>query len=267
MASEALQLAGENWDAVHVFSRDEQIPGSRGFEPLPTPLVEAIRGEFAKLLPTGVDCSGEITRSGAEILDVILIEPNHWLIGFHRGDRGFQCWPGGVLPIVPPTTMVSRAYLKMAEALAWSELPIRSGDKIVEIGSAPGGACQRLLDLGLEVTGIDAAEMDPLIVKNPRFEHWRGKSNSIKRKRFSKFRWLAADANVAPQYTLDAVEDLVQYPTSRFEGLLMTFKLSNYDLLDHLPDYLQRVRSWGFDRVEARQLSFNRRECCVVAER
>ncbi len=119
----------------------------------------------------------------------------------------------------------------------------------------------------MEVTGVDPAEMHPLILQHPRFEHWRGKSNSIKRKQFAKFRWLAADANVAPQYTLDAVEDIVTYKTSRFEGLILTLKLSDYEQLDKLPEHLFRVRRWGFQRVEARQLAFNRRECCVVAQR
>ncbi len=50
----------------------------------------------------------------------------------------------------------------------WSRLPMHTGDRVVEIGSAPGGASQRLLDLGYEVTGIDAAEMDERVTANPR---------------------------------------------------------------------------------------------------
>ena len=72
--------------------------------------------------------------------------------------------------------------------------------------------------------------MDPLLLEHPRFEHWRSKSSGVRRKLYSKFRWLAADANVAPNYTLDCVEDIVTYKTSHIAGLLLTLKLSSYDL-------------------------------------
>lgn len=267
LLTEAFELAGRDWDAVHVFCRDLALPGTRGFEPLATPLCDEVRLLCSKMLPNSCDTSGQACRPGARVLDLLLVEPNQWLVGFHRADQVFQQWPGGAFPIAVPNQMISRAYLKMAEAVAWSQLPLSSGDSIVEIGSSPGGACQRLLDMGLHVTGVDPAEMDPLLLQHARFEHWRGKSSAIQRKRFAKFRWLAADANVAPNYTLDAVEDLVTYKTSRFEGLLLTLKLSSYEMLDQLPEYLERIRSWGFSRVEARQLAFNRRECCVAAER
>lgn len=266
MVDEALEMAGFEWDAVHVFPRDYSLPGIRGYEPGQSDVSRAIAKIFGVRL-SHADVSGEPCNRGAHVLDVILVEPNHWLIGYHRAEEVHQTWPGGSFPVSLPSEMISRAYLKMAEALAWSRLPIEPGDRFVEIGSSPGGACQRLLDLGLEVTGIDPAEMHPLLVDHPRFEHWRGKSSSIKRKRYAKFRWLAADANVAPNYTLEAVEDIVTYPTSRFQGLILTLKLSNYDLVDQMGHYLERIRGWGFARVEVRQLSFNRRECCVVAAR
>ena len=146
-------------------------------------------------------------------------------------------------------------------------MPVRPGDKVVEIGSAPGGSCQRLLDIGLEVTGVDPAEMDPLLLEHPRFEHWRSKAAGMKRKLYGRFKWLTADANVAPNYTLEVVEDIVTYPTSRFQGLLLTFKLSSYDMLEQIDASVERIRSWGFSDVRVRQLASNRRECCVAALR
>ncbi len=269
LVDQTLQLAGSAWDAVHVFQRDSGLPGLRGFEPGPTELTLAIGELFRQRLSAdgGQPSIQGAAAIGSRILDVVLVEPDNWLIGHHQAEQRPQCWPGGVYPITPPPQMVSRAYLKMSEAVAWSGLPVESGDEIVEIGSAPGGSCQRLLDLGLNVTGVDPGQMDDLLLQHPRFTHWRSKSAGIRRKQFAKFRWLAADANVAPNYTLDFVEDIVQYPTSRLEGLLLTFKLSTYALADQLPSYLQRIREWGFERCEVRQLAFNRQECCVVAQR
>lgn len=265
LADEVLELAGNHWQHLHVFQRDWFRPGKRGFEPGPTELGQAIREQLVRRLPQVADFQSP--EEGAEILDLIIVEPNQWLVGWHRVHELSHTWPGGAYPIEPPADLVSRAYLKMAEGLAWSELPMQSGDSVVEIGSSPGGASQRLLDLGMQVTGVDPAEMDPRILKHPRFEHWRNKSSAIKRKGYSRFKWLTADANVAPNYTLDAVEDIVKYKTSAFAGLLLTFKLTDYALGEKMEEYLDRIRSWGFGRVRVRQLASNRKECCVAAAR
>ncbi|MFO0634461.1 MAG: SAM-dependent methyltransferase [Nannocystaceae bacterium] len=56
---------------------------------------------------------------------------------------------------------LTRAWAKLEEALAWSRLPLREGDVVVEIGAAPGGAALALLQRGAEVAiGIDPARMD-----------------------------------------------------------------------------------------------------------
>ena len=47
--------------------------------------------------------------------------------------------------------------------MAWSDLPLEPDDECVEIGCAPGGASQALLERGLFVTGIDPADVDPVV--------------------------------------------------------------------------------------------------------
>ena len=272
LVAQTLAIAGEGFQAVHIFERDRALPGTRGFEPGPSELTTEIGKVFAAAFRSSnsearLPLINSACALGCKVLDVILVEPDQWLIGTHTATEIQHCWPGGAYPVVAPDQMVSRAYLKIAEAVAWSQLPIQPGDKVVEIGSAPGGSCQRLLDVGCEVTGVDPAEMDELLLNHPRFEHWRSKAAGMKRKMYSKFKWLTADANVAPNYTLEVVEDIVNYPTSRFQGLLLTIKLSSYDLIDQVDAAMEQIRGWGFTRVKARQLASNRRECCIAAQR
>jgi 23S rRNA (cytidine2498-2'-O)-methyltransferase len=270
MVVQTRALAIGDFQAVHIFERDRALPGTRGFEPGPSELTEAIGKIFADVYRNAgnrIPLINSACSIGSKVLDVILVEPDQWLIGTHTATEIQHCWPGGVYPVVAPDKMVSRAYLKIAEAVAWSQLPLQPGDRVVEIGSAPGGSCQRLLDVGLEVTGVDPAEMDELLLNHPRFEHWRSKAAGMKRKMYSKFKWLTADANVAPNYTLEVVEDIVNYPTSRFQGLLLTLKLSSYELIDQVDAAAEQIRSWGFSKVKIRQLASNRRECCIAAQR
>jgi len=204
---------------------------------------------------------------GDLVLDCVLIEPGEWWIGWHRAATTPTRVAGGVIPVEMPDDAVSRAYLKMEEALLWSRLPVQRGDHVAEIGSAPGGSCQALLDRGLRVTGIDPSDMAPQVLARPGFTHIKKRSADVKRREFTGVKWLTADSNVAPSYTLDAVEAIVTHADVHVQGLLLTLKLLDWSLADHLPEYLARIRSWGFRYVRARQLAHNRQEVCVCALR
>jgi 23S rRNA (cytidine2498-2'-O)-methyltransferase len=155
----------------------------------------------------------------------------------------------------------------MEEAIRWSGFRLRKGEVCAEIGCAPGGASQALLDRGLKVMGIDPAAVSPVLLENPNFTHVRKRGAEVRRREFRGVDWLTADINVAPQYTLDTVEAIVTHPAVAIRGLLLTLKLLDWDLAAEISGYLDRIRSWGYERVQARQLAYNRQEICVAARR
>ena len=118
---------------------------------------------------------------------------------------------------------------------------------------------------GFEVIGVDPAEMAPQVLENPKFQHVRRRAVAVPRRAFRKVRWLTADMNVAPNFTLDAVEAIVTHAEVNIRGMLLTLKLPQWQLATEMPAYLARIRSWGFNLVRARQLAHNRREVCVAA--
>lgn len=260
-----------DWTDLHVWQRDVAMPGWNGFEPGRSALATLVADQFQSSLQELTDIRShrvnQITDWKAKVLSVVIVEPNLWWVGTQVVETMADRWPGGVFPISEPVDMISRAYLKIAEAIHWSRIPMKPNDEVVEIGSSPGGACQYMLDLGLKVTGIDPAEMDEQITEHPDYTHIQSRSLQVKRKIFNKYRWLVCDANVAPSYTLQTVESIVTYPTSKFEGLILTMKLSDWDKADEVEQHVDRVRSWGFQEVMARQLSYNRREYCLAALR
>ncbi len=272
LASKLLNLVSDlEFDHIHVWERDTLLPGTHGFEPGVSPLAQAVAEILQHHLKDRLRLASlsinEIAPHESRVLDLIRIDGRQWWLGMHRVTNIEGAWPGGVYPILPPSMMISRAYLKIAEAIAWSKLPFQIGDEIVEIGSSPGGASQFLLDIGLKVTGIDPAEMDPRILDQPNFRFVRARSRDLKRRFFSRFRWLVCDANVAPSYTLDAVQDIVTHPSNRIEGVILTIKLSSWKQVQEIPTVLSRLQSWNFPSPCARQLSFNRREYCLAAVR
>ncbi len=279
MAGEVWRLAADReYEHLHVWQRDEAMPGEHGFEPGVTPLAEEIGRIITEQKSCRTDCQSvpldnasfpvnRSARPGQMVLDCVLVEPNEWWIGFHQAASMPSRWPGGVPKLQLPDDAVSRAYLKMTEALKWSRLPIRKGDLCAEIGSAPGGAAQALLQRGLHVLGIDPAEIEPSVLERPHFTHIKKRGREVRRREFRGVRWLMADVNVAPKYTLDTVEQIVTHEDVHIRGVLLTLKLLDWKLADEIPLYLERIRSWGYEHVKARQLAFNRQEICVAALR
>jgi 23S rRNA (cytidine2498-2'-O)-methyltransferase len=278
-AHDAWRLAAQRpYRALHVWQVDTALPGNAGFEPGQTSLAieadtairraaQSVRGAVHTLMthPHGETPSRSPASRGQLVLDCVLVRPDEWWIGFHRVSSQTTRWPGGLKPIAVPPDALSRAYLKMEEALWWSQLPIRAGDACVEVGSAPGGASQALLRRGLRVTGIDPARMDTTLTHHPHFQHVQKRGAHVKRRDFAPFRWLVADMNVAPKYTLDTVEAIVTHRAVHIRGLLLTLKLTTWDIAQQLPNWMARIQAWGYRDVRARQLAHNRQELCVIA--
>lgn len=260
---------------LHVWQRDTKLPGEDGYEPHVTTLAEEARRailergtEFEGLSRPTVATNPSVAI-GDLVLDVVLVEPNEWWVGYHRAQTRVERWPGGILPLAIPEDVISRAYLKMEEALKWAALPTAVGDLWGELGCAPGGASQSLLDRGFNVLGVDPAEVDESVRKHRHFAHLRKRVADLRRSDLSQVRWLAADINQPPNYTLDAVEGVVSYPGCTIRGLVLTLKLANWELgsAENLEAYAARVRSWGYRDVRLKQLVHNRRELCLVALR
>ncbi|HEX3600592.1 MAG TPA: SAM-dependent methyltransferase [Lacipirellulaceae bacterium] len=257
---------------IHVWQR-EPIADEDGAEEFVTPLCVEIETALRAAAPESLEIERAVSspRRAASrnslVLDVVVVAPNEWWVGFHRATRRSERWPGGVIPIRLPAHAVSRAYAKLEEALQWSDLPLEREDEWVEVGCAPGGASQALLDRGMFVTGIDPAVVDPTVLENTRFRHLKKRGSDVRRQEFVGVRWLAADMNIAPSDTLDEVEAIVTSPQASIRGMVLTLKLSDWGVANRLPEFIERVRGWGFRDVRTRQLVSGGQEVCLVALR
>jgi len=161
---------------------------------------------------------------------------------------------------------VSRAWLKLDEAVATFDLPLEPGATAVELGAAPGGASQRLLEAGLDVVGIDPAPVDPRVAAEPRFRQWRMRSRDVKVRAFRPFDWIVCDMNIDPRGSMAELGRIVTAPGVRPRGILATLKLPDWSRAAELGDWLAAFRGWGFE-PRARQLSTAGREVFVAALR
>lgn len=255
------------FDQLHVWPRDRAPIGRFDFEPEIDEVANAISQRILKIAPDGMfRCSlaNQIAQPSESILDVVLVDPSQWFFGTHTATTMPTRWPGGIQPVAPQNEPISRAYYKAAEAIAWSGFDMRPGDLAVEVGSAPGGACGRLLEMGLNVIGIDPAEMDPEIASHPRFQHYAARAGDLPRRVYRGAKWLLVDSTVKPDATLSTVRNIVESRETDIQGCLITMKLGDYSRANQIPRWRDEVLRWKVRRVETRQLARNRCEVCFA---
>ncbi|MDR2757138.1 MAG: SAM-dependent methyltransferase [Planctomycetaceae bacterium] len=260
---------------VHVFRRDPLVPGERGFEPGLTPELQALHRILIEHVPKqkflGIHHTNPNypAQPNETILNVVETDTDCYFVGIHAILEGLPiqfCYPGGVLPITIPDDAVSRAWLKFEEGLCWSGFPILQGDYCLDIGAAPGGSSQVLLSRGAKVLGVDPAAIEPSVLNHPHFTHIRSRISQTKRSLYRNIRWIIADINVAPNYTLNVLEELATRKDIPLCGMLFTLKLFHWSLVEHLPTYINRLQHWGFADIRVKQLVFNRQELMVAVQ-
>lgn len=110
---------------------------------------EATTGESVRLLV-------QLLLVDRERLAVSVVEPTR----LADGSMWPAPWPGGRVPIEEDKSAPSRAYRKLAEALAWSGATIEAHQRCVDLGAAPGGWTHVALLAGAKVVAVDRAPLE-----------------------------------------------------------------------------------------------------------
>ena len=113
--------------------------------------------------------------------------------------------------------------------------------------------------------GIDPADVDPRLLAEPRFTHLRKRGADVRRRELRDAALAGGRHERGPGLHPDHRGRDVTHPAIKISGLVLTLKLLDWALAAEVPHYLDQVRSWGFSRVAARQLSHNRQEICLAA--
>jgi 23S rRNA (cytidine2498-2'-O)-methyltransferase len=252
---------------LHIWERDQHKPGEEPKDFQPGVWKAAVFNKI-KLMPEFGDlfADGAEARPGEMVLDLVVVEENQIWAGGHVHTENHPRWPGGAPAISLPPEAPSRAYLKLEEALLWSDISVKPEDIAVEIGSAPGGASYALLKRGLNVVGIDPGEMDPRVLAfgEDRFFHMKQTVASTRREDLPDIvHWLLLDMNVAPNITLYQIDRLQARMKSTLLGVLLTIKLNEWKIADEIPDMLEHIRAMGMEEVRATQLATNKQEIFI----
>ncbi len=237
---------------LHVFAREPEAEVD--LTPWRTPIAKTLA------IPDGAALPGEL------VADVIVAANEPAWLGLHVADAYHSPYPGGAIPVAIPADAPSRAYAKIVEAIEWAKLPIAAGHVALEIGCAPGGAALALARRGVEVWGVDSAELAPQVRAEPLVHHLKLKVGALRWEQLPpRVDWLLVDVNLAPQVALHEVARLVPKLRATLRGAVFTLKLNEWAFVDALPALGERIRAMGFASVRLRHLPSNRREIAAVA--
>lgn len=253
---------------LHVWERDRQMPGEEPPGFVPHARAEAMERALREHSAGAQFAPDRRAELGDLVFDVIEVEENEWWTGYHVHTTDHHPHPGGNPRLTLPPDAPSRAYVKLEEALIWSDAPISPGELAVEIGSAPGGASLALLRRGINVVGIDPADMDPKVAlfrEGPaKFRHIHTSVQYLRREDLpNSIQWVLLDMNVSPNVTLNAVDRLVSRMKDTLLGVILTIKLNKWSIAEEIPEILQAIEGMGMVRVRATQLASNRQEIVV----
>ncbi len=100
----------------------------------------------------------------------------------------------------------SRAYLKLWEALALARRWPQPGERVLDIGAAPGGWTWSLADLGAEVVSVDKAPLDPRVAALPNVTHRLESAFGLDPAREPAFDWIVSDIVCYPERLVALVQ-------------------------------------------------------------
>jgi 23S rRNA (cytidine2498-2'-O)-methyltransferase len=187
-----------------------------------------------------------------------------WVGTYTLASHHFQT-PGEVTSVLEKE-VPSRAYYKIAEAFEAFDLPFDFKERVLELGSAPGGASMFLLEQDMIVLGVDPADMDQRVLKNINFKHIRRPFETLKAEDFKDdVDWIVSDINLPPTVVLKEVYRLLTFMEPR--GLVLTLKMNEMKHLDVVAAVREQVRKLGFKKVDLKYLPSHKKEIALIAQR
>ncbi|MBN9387036.1 MAG: hypothetical protein J0I20_03200 [Chloroflexi bacterium] len=219
----------------------------------------------------------ENIREPLEILSVVGSQGKAY-IGLSPVELNLSGWAGGMRRFAKRDEQISRAELKLQEALEVFEVEFPVGGDALDLGAAPGGWTRLLLEAGLHVTAIDPAELDPRLQKYAeagQLSHYQGHAERFLQNALADKSRLGSYAVLVSDLRMDAnlaAGLLVSYaPLLSPDGLaITTLKLPHESPKvkpAHLVEQALAILRKTYPRLQGRQLFHNRSEITVLLKK
>jgi 23S rRNA (cytidine2498-2'-O)-methyltransferase len=162
-------------------------------------------------------------------------------------------FPNGEVHFVEDRTgPPSRAYLKLWEALTLIGRRPVPGERVLDLGSSPGGWSWALAQMGADVISVDKAALAPAVAALPQIDYRATSAFALDPRDLGPVDWLFADIACYPPRLLALVERWLAAGTCR--NLLATIKFQG------ATDHATARRFAAIPGAQLRHLWHNRHE-------
>lgn len=206
-----------------------------------------------------------IFKVGEKVTLIMMIGNDEFWVGQYMQLASHFQTPGETSSIIE-RDVPSRAYYKIAEAFEAFDLPFDNQERVLELGSAPGGASLFLLEQDMKVLGVDPADMDPRVTKHFDFKHIRRPFETLTSDDFKEdVDWIVSDINLPPTVVMKEIYRFLSFFEPR--GMILTLKMNEMKHLEFVATIREKVRGLGFNKVELKYLPSHKKEICLIALR
>ncbi len=142
-----------------------QIVAADGKDPhdprrgLATALAEVLPDALAARLSPDLRAAAVSAEEAERLAQVWVADEAAVLVGLTAAQAALSREPGGKPRLRRPEDAVSRAGLKLEEAILWLGVGPEKGERCADLGAAPGGWTQVAAGRGAHVTAVDPAKM------------------------------------------------------------------------------------------------------------
>ena len=196
---------------------------------------------------------GQLCRAGAAL----------WVLGVVPARQALSLAPGGRRRMRRSGDAPSRAAMKLEEALDSLTHEPGRGEQCVDLGAAPGGWTQRLVERGARVIAVDPANLSPELTRHPKVRHVKESAFAFEPE--EPVDWLFCDMAWRP---LEVAQLLAKWARRGWAThLVANIKLPMKDKNPILWRVRQTLEQGGWRELRMRQLYHDRDEVTVTAVR
>ncbi|MCL4380935.1 SAM-dependent methyltransferase [Candidatus Marsarchaeota archaeon] len=160
------------------------------------------------------------------------------------------------ISIVEKPEDISRAQLKLREAILYFKIGMSNVRNVLDLGAAPGGFSKELSTHGVKVVAVDIADLDKRLEKDPNIMHLRIKAAEINSDQL--FDMITNDMNIDPVESARVMLNL----SSRLNKngfAVMTIKCPSKNVLGYIRD-AKKILSAEYTGFRLQHLPHNRME-------
>jgi 23S rRNA (cytidine2498-2'-O)-methyltransferase len=201
----------------------------------------------------GAGSLGQVCRAGSGL----------WIVGVVPAREAISLAPGGRRRMRRAADAPSRAAMKLEEALDQLGHEPGRGEECADLGAAPGGWTQRLVERGARVVAVDPANLRPELTRHPKVRHVKESAFSFEPE--EPVDWLFCDMAWRP---LEVAQLLAKWARRGWAThLVANIKLPMNDKNPILWRVRKTLEEAGWQKLRMRQLYHDRDEVTVTARR